>query len=123
MSKQRDIINGIIKSSKEHMSAEEVYKEAKKALPSIAMGTVYRNLGLMADVGDIRRIVMMNAPDRFDRTLEPHEHLVCQNCGELHDVFLPDFKDYLEKKIDMEIIRYDLNIKYICQDCMKEKGR
>lgn len=123
MSKQRDVIYDIIKSSKEHMSAEEVYKEAKKVLPSIAMGTVYRNLGLMADVGDIRRIVMLNAPDRFDRISEPHEHIVCQSCGQLHDVFIPDFKTYLEKRINMKITRYDLSMKYICQDCMKEKGK
>jgi len=105
------------------MSADEIYREARKVLPSIAMGTVYRNLGLMAEAGEIRRITMINAPDRFDKTLEAHEHLVCQKCGELYDVFLPDLKKYLEDKIDMKIIGYDLNIRYVCENCMKEEGK
>ena len=101
----------------EHMTAEEIYMKAKKIQPSIAVGTVYRNLGLMAEAGQIRRISMVNAPDRYDRTLLPHEHLVCQSCGELSDIAVSDLKDYLEKQTGIRILGYDLNLKYICDKC------
>ncbi len=117
MTKHRKLILDIVASSMEHMTAEEIYMKAKKIQPSIAVGTVYRNLGLMAEAGQIRRISMVNAPDRYDRTLLPHEHLVCQSCGELSDIAVSDLKDYLEKQTGIRILGYDLNLKYICDKC------
>ena len=55
MTKQRQLILDIINRSCSHPSAEEIYREAKQIMPSIALGTVYRNLGLMAKDGEIRR--------------------------------------------------------------------
>lgn len=123
MTKQRKLIFDIIMSSTEHMTAEEIYMEAKKILPSIAVGTVYRNLGLMTEAGEIRRITIPNAPDRFDRSLLPHEHLICQNCGEVSDIFVSDLKDYIEKQTGIKILGYDLNLRYICNECKKEGAK
>lgn len=117
--KQRKLISDIIKSSKEHMTAEEIYMKAKKIMPYIAIGTVYRNLGLMAEAGEIRRITMLNAPDRFDRSVHPHEHAICQNCGELYDVSISNLKEQLEKQTGIEILGYALSLKYICDKCKK----
>lgn len=121
MTKQRKLILDIIISSTEHMTAEEIYMKAKKVLPSIAIGTVYRNLSLMTEAGEIRRVTMPNAPDRFDRSLLPHEHLICQNCEELSDITVSDLKDYLEKRTGIEILGYDLSLRYICDKCKKEE--
>lgn len=121
MTKQRKIILNIVKSSKEHMTAEEIYIKARRVMPSIAIGTVYRNLGIMAEAGVIRRLRMFNAPDRFDRSVHPHEHLICQNCEELYDILIPNIKEYLEKQIGIEILGYDLSIRYICNKCKKEE--
>ena len=125
MGKHRKLILEIIMSSAEHMTAEEIYMKAKQIQPSIAVGTVYRNLGLMAATGEIRRIVMPNAPDRFDRTLLPHEHLICQNCGNLSDISVSDLKGYLERQTGIEILGYELNLKYICDQCklLKQPNR
>jgi Fe2+ or Zn2+ uptake regulation protein len=117
LTKQRKLILEIIMSSSGHMTAEEIYMEAKKFMPSIAIGTVYRNLGLMAEAGQIRRIIVPNAPDRFDKSLLPHEHLICQNCGELSDISISDLKDYLVKQTGIEILGYDLCLRYICNKC------
>jgi len=108
-------------SSMEHMSAEEIYMKAKQIQPSIAIGTIYRNLGLMVKAGEIRRIVIPNAPDRFDKSLHPHEHLVCQECGKLSDISVCDLKDYLESKTGIKILGYDLNLKYVCKECERER--
>lgn len=117
MTKHRTLIFDIIKSSEEHMTAEEIFLKAKQLQHSIAVGTVYRNLGLMADAGEIRRISILNAPDRYDKTLLPHEHLICQNCGELSDISVPDLKEYLEQQTGIEILGYDLNLRYFCNKC------
>lgn len=123
MGKHRTLIFEIIKSSSEHLTAEEIYMKAKQQQPSIAMGTVYRNLGLMTADGEIRRISMPDSPDRYDKSLCPHEHLICQDCGKLSDVSIPGLKDYLTEQIHVEILGYELNLKYICDQCKKRIPR
>lgn len=104
------------------MTAEEIYMKAKKVMPSIAIGTVYRNLCLMTEAGEIRRITIPNAPYRFDKSLHPHEHLICQNCGELSDITVSDLKDYIEKQTGIEILGYDLSLRYICNKCKRRRS-
>lgn len=121
MTKQRKLILDIIMSSVEHMTAEEIYMKAKQMQPSIAVGTVYRNLGLMTEAKEIRRISIPNAPDRYDKSIIPHEHLICQNCGELSDISVTDLKYYIQKQTGIEILSYELNLKYICDKCKNEE--
>lgn len=121
MIKHRQLILDIIMSSTEHMTADEIFMKAKQMQPSIAVGTVYRNLGLLTEAREIRRVVMLNAPDRYDKTLLPHEHLICQNCKGLSDTSVSGLKDYLEKQTGIEILGYDLNLRYICDKC--KRGR
>ncbi len=121
MKNHRKLILDIIKSSDGHMKAEEIFLKAKQLQPSIAVGTVYRNLGLMAEAGEIRKISILNAPDRYDKTLLPHEHLICRNCGELSDITVFDLKEYMEKQTGIKILGYELNLIYICDKC-KNKG-
>ncbi len=120
MTKNRKLILEIIKSSDKHLTADEIYMKAKKIQPFIAVGTVYRNLTLMEKDGEIRRIAIANVSDRFDKSTHLHEHLVCQKCRALSDIFLPDLQDYLEKQTGIKISGYDLNLKYICDECQKE---
>jgi Fe2+ or Zn2+ uptake regulation protein len=121
MSKHRKLILDILMSSSEHMTAEKIFMKAKQIQPSIAVGTVYRNLGLMTEAGEIKRVSMFNAPDRYDITLHPHEHIICQECGELSDISVSNLKEYLEKQTGIAILGYDLNVRYICEKC-KKKG-
>ncbi len=120
MTKHRKLILQIIMSSMEHMTAEEIYMEAKQIQPSIAVGTVYRNLGLMTEAGQIRRISMRNAPDRYDKSLTPHEHIICQKCGVLSDISISGLKDYLEDQAGIDILGYDLNLWHVCRKCKNE---
>lgn len=119
MTRQRQLIYEIICQSDRHMTAEQIYLAAKRRMPSIAMGTVYRNLGLMVDAGEIRRVVISNEPDRFDRTLEPHHHMICARCGQVTDVALTDMQSYLERQTGVDVVSYDLSIRYICSECQE----
>lgn len=121
LAKHRKLISEIILSSMEHMTADEIYAEAKKLEPSIAVGTVYRNLGLMTAAGQIRRISMPNAPDRYDKSMDPHEHIICQQCGVLADISVSSLKEYIEKQTGFKILGYDLNLKYICDKCKQDE--
>jgi Fe2+ or Zn2+ uptake regulation protein len=122
LTKHRKLILDIITSSIAHMTAEEIFMKAKQLQPSIAVGTVYRNLGLMTEAGEIKRISIPNTPDRYDKTLIPHEHLICQNCRELSDITVSELKEYIEKQTGIKILGYELNLRYICDKCKKEEA-
>jgi Fur family peroxide stress response transcriptional regulator len=69
----------------DHPTAAEVYEEVRKAYPQISLGTVYRNLSLMADDGEILRLSFPDAPDRFDPNAHEHYHVACSRCGRIFD--------------------------------------
>lgn len=117
MTQQRRIIFDVIRSSMRHMTAEQIYLEAKQMLPSIAMGTVYRNLGLMVDAGEILRIEIPGQPDHFDKTVAPHHHCICPACGEVSDVSVPDLTEQLQGILGETVESYDLSLRIRCASC------
>lgn len=119
MTRQRKIIYDIIKENPEHLTAEEIYSLAKYKLPSIAIGTVYRNLSLMVEDGDIMKVELINAPDCYDKNVVPHHHMICEKCGRAEDIEIENLKPLIEKESGMKIISYDLNVHYICPNCSK----
>ncbi|MEG2871214.1 MAG: Fur family transcriptional regulator [Clostridium sp.] len=123
MTKQRQVIMRILMGSDEHLTAEQIFILAIEQMPSIAMATVYRNLNLMVQAGEIRRVSVLNAPDRFDRITLPHNHLICDKCGTFTDVSLPELKGLLEEKVHEPILSYELNIHYICPECKKKSNK
>ena len=120
MSKQQQVVYDIIKNSKEHLCAEQVFLRAKQILPKIAMGTVYRNLNQLVDDKKIRRVIVPGYPDHFDGILEEHEHLFCDGCKQIKDIHIEGLKNFIESNIHIDIDSLDLNIHYLCDDCKKK---
>ena len=65
MSKQKKLITEILAASYAHPTASQIFEEARKRMPNIALGTVYRNLGVLVDEGTIVRLSVTGLPDRF----------------------------------------------------------
>ena len=87
-SRQREAIKNYLMATKEHPTADEVYMNVKQEFPNISLGTVYRNLNLLTDIGEAIKISTPNGGDRFDGKLEPHNHFLCTKCGRLLDLEL-----------------------------------
>ena len=103
MTKQKRLIMEIIRECHEnrvHPTAEDIFFEARKKLPNIALGTVYRNLNILSEEGVIRRLSVAGNPDRFDLNVMTHDHLVCSRCGRLKDV---EIKVLLKNALTNEI--------------------
>ena len=87
-SRQRESIKKYLSSTKEHPTADMVYFHVKQEYPNISLGTVYRNLNLLTDLGEIVKISAPGRSDRFDGNRAPHNHFVCTCCGKILDVKL-----------------------------------
>ena len=86
-SKKRDAILECICSTDTHPSAEWVYTQLKPRFPDLSLGTVYRNLNLLADEGAIVRMAF--PVERYDANTMPHPHFRCSACGAVYDLGLP----------------------------------
>ena len=85
-SRQRDAIRQNLMNRYDHPTAETVYMDIKKDFPNISLGTVYRNLSLLSDLGEIQKITTGVGPDRFDGNPRPHCHFQCRTCGDVLDI-------------------------------------
>ncbi len=85
-SKQRDMIMTFLMSRKDHPTADTVYMNVRKEYPNISLGTVYRNLTLLSDLGEIQRLRVGDGVDHFDADTSPHYHFVCSDCGSVIDL-------------------------------------
>lgn len=88
-SKQRDAILSCLRSRKDHPTADTVYQEIRTTIPNISLGTVYRNLSLLAEDGTILRLSCDGKVDRFDGFTHPHYHFLCKACGCVQDIEMP----------------------------------
>lgn len=119
---QKQMILSAVKDLRTHPSADEIYAEVVKAHPSVSKATVYRNLGMMAESGEIRRVEVPNAPDRFDFKTERHEHLKCRVCGCVYDVTVPP-PPMPSESDGVRAEGYSLLYRGVCRRCrQKQEG-
>lgn len=122
MTRQRKIIKDILCNSHEHPTAVDIYEEARKALPDIGLGTVYRNLQVLVEDGMAVELNCDKRYSRYDGDTTPHAHLFCEKCHQVYDIDLQlDAKliAAAEKQADAEISSYHLEFCGICRDCRK----
>jgi len=119
-SHQRDRIYEYLCCSAEHPSAETVYTALRPEIPGLSLGTVYRNLKLLEELGKVRRVTTFQGSDRYDAICTDHVHFLCSSCGCLRDVGSIDLQT-IYKAIGLEdscrITKLDLTITGICPDC------
>lgn len=117
---QRQIILEELGKVTSHPTANEVYDMVRKRLPRIGLGTVYRNLELMADSGIILKLEVGGTQKRFDATVEPHYHIRCNSCGKVDDVDLEvqdEINKAAEKNSSYKILGHHIEFTGICMEC------
>lgn len=87
-SRQRESIKTYLLSTNEHPSADIVYQHVREDFPNISLGTVYRNLRLLTEIGEAVKITSPDGVDRFDGFVLPHNHFFCTCCRRILDLDL-----------------------------------
>ncbi len=86
LTRQREVVLRVIRTSNEHLTANEVFAKAKDLLPSISFATVYNSLRYLKESGHIAEVQFGNGASRFDRMTDRHDHALCTSCGKLVDI-------------------------------------
>lgn len=84
--RQRQVVLEELKKLTSHPTAAELYEIARRRLPKISLGTVYRNLELLTQMGVVRKLQISGGEARFDGDVEHHYHVRCVRCGRVDDV-------------------------------------
>ena len=116
---QKTFIYNYLKGVKCHPSAEVVYKEVKKKLPSISQGTVYRVLNNFKEKGDIISIDTKDTV-HFDADISDHAHFICEKCQNVYDVIDECSKCGILKNRKTKVGKinhYKINFYGICKNC------
>ncbi|MEG2295254.1 MAG: transcriptional repressor [Oscillospiraceae bacterium] len=119
-SKQRELIEQTVKTNKIHPTADDIYSILKPEYPHLSLGTVYRNLNTLVEIGSIHKLSIPNASDRFDGQLHQHYHVICNVCRKIFDVelsFCDKLDEIIKEKTGVCATSHQLIINGICENC------
>ena len=120
LTKQRESVLRVIRESDKHLTANEVFDDARRILPGISFATVYNSLNYLKNKGLIGEIKLGTDANLYDRKLTRHDHALCNNCGKLVDLELTIPNKLLEEaasrsKFKPETI--ELTLRGLCPEC------
>jgi len=124
MTTQRAAILAEVQAADEHLTAGEIFERVRRKYPTIAYGTVYRTLHLLAERGLIQEFPFGDQASRFDRRTDRHDHVHCTSCGALVDVDVPSA--ILARQVAADQTGYEIHghqtvFTGICPDCQRSR--
>jgi Fur family transcriptional regulator, peroxide stress response regulator len=119
---QRRAVLEVVQHAQDHPTAAEVLERVLEVLPGVGAATVYRSLAMLVESGQILELRLgPSAATRYDRNVENHDHLVCDQCGRLADVQVgldpTELLNAVSSHHDFQVSGFDLRIHGRCADC------
>ena len=122
LTKQRQAVLRAIRGSDKHLTANEVFEDARRILPGISFATVYNSLRYLKKEGLIGEVQFGTDASRYDRKLAQHDHAICNDCGKLVDLELPHPDGLLEEAANRSKFKpesIELTLRGLCPECSK----
>jgi Fur family transcriptional regulator, ferric uptake regulator len=119
-SRQREVVLSVVRSTMDHPTAEWVHRQARRRLPRIGLGTVYRNLQSLAADGQIREIHTGGGSARFDGNTGRHYHIRCLGCGRVNDLPLSvdtRIEEEAGRAMNYRVLGHQVEVQGLCPAC------
>ena len=120
LTKQRQTVLQVIRESDKHLTANEVFDDARRLMPGISFATVYNSLNYLKKEGLIGEIKFGMDANLYDRKLTRHDHALCNRCGKLVDLELSIPNELLEEAANRSKFKPDtieLTLRGLCPEC------
>ena len=117
--RQRALVLEAVRSLHNHPTSADVYEAVCEKHPSISRATVYRNLNVLTEQGEVLHIPVAGGADRYDFRCDCHYHAICRECGVVYDVEMPS-EGLLSSVRDthgFQIEGFDIIFTGLCPDC------
>ncbi|MBD5603699.1 MAG: transcriptional repressor [Candidatus Eremiobacteraeota bacterium] len=69
-----------------HLSAETILERVRAEMPGVSLGTIYRTLDILREIGLVQVFSFGGIAARYEATLEKHHHMLCTDCRSLVNV-------------------------------------
>ncbi|MHB8416786.1 MAG: Fur family transcriptional regulator [Myxococcales bacterium] len=117
MTPQRRAIFRYLSGNQGHPTAEDVFRAVRRKHPGLSLATVYNTLETLSWLGEVARLDLGGAAERWDPEVRPHHHFLCEACGHVQDVFAELRLPALEGLGDVELRRIQLQLSGLCGTC------
>ena len=120
-SKQRELILKILRNTTSHPTASWIYEEARKELPNISLGTVYRNLVNLYQSGEIVKVTTSENSEHFDGDTSGHNHFQCEHCKSILDIFDVNTNGLdleVGDKLKCKVKSHNIVFYGVCENCL-----
>ncbi len=117
---QRMAVYKALIESKEHPSADMLYRRVRKILPNISLDTVNRTLLTLAEIGAAFIVEGSGDVKRFDANLQSHQHFKCIKCKRIIDFHHKPFDNIpVPKSISKKfiVLRKTVYLEGVCDSC------
>lgn len=117
---QREAILRLLRGTRSHPTADNIYDEVRKEIPNISKGTVYRNLKVLQELGQIRELNLNGTISRFEIVQSAHYHFRCERCGIVLDLDEPIYEELdrkLAERTGLKVSHHQLEFRGLCQNC------
>ena len=124
-SRQREMIYKQVINHPTHPTADEVYSALKKTNPNLSLGTVYRNLNLLSEMGMLKMLRAGSGKERFDGRTDAHCHFFCTRCGRVFDIEdekLRGLEERVEERCGHIIGEIEVSLRGVCADCLSSEN-
>ena len=122
---QRALLLELLRQSRGHLDADELYRLARDRYPRISLSTVYRNLQLFKKLGLIEEHHFAEEHHHYEvKSATEHQHLLCLGCGKVVEFACPlsqKFKEDIGKQHDFEINGVEVRMTGLCSACRKKR--
>ena len=123
-SRQSDAIYDFLCSRKDNPTADMDSNNILREFPKISLGTVYRNLSLLEELGQIQKISCGDNCEHFDADISSHNHFYCRECKAVIDIPMENI-DFIEtlasNSFGGKIESHKTYFTGICENCMNKK--
>jgi len=121
-SKQKEAILRVLMSTTSHPTADWIYEQVRQEIANISLGTVYRNLRLLTEAGEILELDLAGTISRFDGNSRNHYHFRCEQCGRVFDLDEPvdmAMNDKIARETGFKVTYHRLEFRGLCGDCQR----
>lgn len=122
MTRQRQLVYDVLKTEKNHPTAEEVHRRVRVNMPNISLATVYNCLETLVECRLIRQVNRDRDSSRFCGNLKEHGHFYCNECGSVHDIDLADspLAELAPKQESgFRVQQFEINFRGLCPKCQR----
>lgn len=121
LTNQRQVLIDFLETVPYHPTAIQIFGTVKKVLPTISLGTVYRNLDVLEKEGYITSLHYGPKHARYEIFKPNHYHFCCTNCDKVEDLVmdeLADLNSQIEKRHNLDVLKHSLMFYGMCKECL-----